>query len=1607
MVSLQGLKYEYFDNDTAAFKAYLLSKVAEAEPGRLGLAAFVAAFTDAGKLTGGTTEADNVFGTSGNDVILAGLGNDVLSGGSGSDTYVYARGDGNDTISEGNWNGTNDQLVFSDINPADVRLVRNGADLTIVIPESAPGAGDAGSILVKDTLNDIYERGIEKIVFADGTTWTRAQIRVLLLEQAATAGNDTIAGFNVADVIAGGAGDDALNGASGDDTYVYARGDGNDTITEDNWNGTNDRLVFSDINPADVRLVRNGADLTIVIPESAPGAGDAGSILIKDTLNDIYERGIEKVVFADGTTWTRAQIRVLLLEQAATAGNDTIAGFNVPDVIAGGAGDDALNGASGDDTYVYTRGDGNDTITEDNWNGTNDRLVFSDINPADVTISFSGTDLLITIVESAPGAGDVGSILIKSTLGTPYEQGVERIVFADGTTWDSAQIRAQAIASARTVGNDIITGFGTGDTYAGGKGNDIIDGGAGNDTYVYARGDGNDTITEGNWSGTNDQLVFSNINPADVRLVRNGTDLTIVIAESAPGAGDAGSILIKDTLDGTYERGVEKIVFADGTIWTRATYVGLLLDQSGTSGNDTINGTSNADLIAGGLGDDALNGKGGNDTYVYARGDGNDTITEDNWNGTNDQLVFSDINPADVRLVRNGADLTIVIPESAPGAGDAGSILVKDTLNDIYERGIEKIVFADGTTWTRAQIRVLLLEQAATAGNDTIAGFNVADVISGGAGDDALNGASGDDTYVYARGDGNDTITEDNWNGTNDQLVFSDINPADVRLTRNGADLTIVIPESAPGAGDAGSILIKDTLNDIYERGIEKVVFADGTTWTRAQIRVLLLEQAATAGNDTIAGFNVGDTISGGAGDDALNGASGDDTYVYARGDGNDTITEDNWNGTNDQLVFSDINPADVRLTRNGADLTIVIPESAPGAGDAGSILVKDTLNDIYERGIEKIVFADGTTWTRAQIRVLLLEQAATAGNDTIAGFNVADVISGGAGDDALNGASGDDTYVYARGDGNDTITEDNWNGTNDRLVFSNINPADVTLVRNGTDLTILIAESAPGAGDADSILVKDTLDSPYERGIEKIVFANGTTWSRADMIANVAYIAGSDGNDTITGTAGSDSQIRAGLGNDALNGLAGSDTYVYRLGDGNDVITEVTSGTDVDTLAFADLNLADIRFERPSGNTSDVVIRVLQNGETITLKNQFNQAGGIERITFADGTVLGGNDWSLDTYLQGKVVIYGTSGNDILAGTNGNDVFIGGLGDDRFNSGAGSDTYIYASGDGSDYIDDESGSTTDIDIVKLTDLNVGDVTFSRSGTHVKITVNSTGHVITLDEQLYSATANWGVEQIEFANGTTWNRDQIKDAAWIRGTSGNDTLSGTSGNDTFAGGLGDDRFNSGAGSDTYIYASGDGSDYIDDESGSTTDVDVVRFTDLNVGDLTFSRSGVHATIKVNSTGHVITLDEQFYSATANWGIEQIQFADGTVWDRAQIQAAAWIRGTTGNDTLGGTGANDTLFGDAGNDTITTGAGNDIIVFKPNFGIDTITDFQAGAGSVDVLEFDNSLFADFEDVLAAAAQVGNDTVITHDAGNTITLKNVALANLHQDDVRFIA
>jgi serralysin len=114
----------------------------------------------------------------------------------------------------------------------------------------------------------------------------------------------------------------------------------------------------------------------------------------------------------------------------------------------------------------------------------------------------------------------------------------------------------------------------------------------------------------------------------------------------------------------------------------------------------------------------------------------------------------------------------------------------------------------------------------------------------------------------------------------------------------------------------------------------------------------------------------------------------------------------------------------------------------------------------------------------------------------------------------------------------------------------------------------------------------------------------------------------------------------------------------------------------------------------------------------------------------------------------------------------------------------------------------------------------------------------------------------------------------------------------------------------------------------------------------------------------------------------------------------------FMTGGSGADTLGGGGGNDFLRGLAGNDSLSGGVGNDTFVFNVGFGKDTITDFTAGAGVADVIEFHDSMFANFAAVQAASTQVGADVQITIDAATSILLKSITLANLVQDDFRFL-
>ena len=118
-------------------------------------------------------------------------------------------------------------------------------------------------------------------------------------------------------------------------------------------------------------------------------------------------------------------------------------------------------------------------------------------------------------------------------------------------------------------------------------------------------------------------------------------------------------------------------------------------------------------------------------------------------------------------------------------------------------------------------------------------------------------------------------------------------------------------------------------------------------------------------------------------------------------------------------------------------------------------------------------------------------------------------------------------------------------------------------------------------------------------------------------------------------------------------------------------------------------------------------------------------------------------------------------------------------------------------------------------------------------------------------------------------------------------------------------------------------------------------------------------------------------------------------------------------GDDGNDFLAGGGGRDTLSGGAGfdvlaggrsHDRLYGGLGNDQFVFAPGDGSDVVYDFKAG-GVEDWINLRASGLDTFEQIRAAATDVGANCVIQIDAVTKVTLVGVHEAKLTMADFGF--
>jgi hypothetical protein len=107
----------------------------------------------------------------------------------------------------------------------------------------------------------------------------------------------------------------------------------------------------------------------------------------------------------------------------------------------------------------------------------------------------------------------------------------------------------------------------------------------------------------------------------------------------------------------------------------------------------------------------------------------------------------------------------------------------------------------------------------------------------------------------------------------------------------------------------------------------------------------------------------------------------------------------------------------------------------------------------------------------------------------------------------------------------------------------------------------------------------------------------------------------------------------------------------------------------------------------------------------------------------------------------------------------------------------------------------------------------------------------------------------------------------------------------------------------------------------------------------------------------------------------------------------------------GSAQLGSSGA-DTLVSTSGNDLLMGQGGSDTFSFLANFANDVISDFAVSGTGHDVINFrGNAVLSTFASVRSHAVQSGSSVVISQDASNTLTLKNVNLSSLNAADFLF--
>lgn len=1418
---------------------------------------------------------------------------DTLTGGAGDDTYLINENSG--------------MVIIQDTSGNDVIQLGEGIDLGSLVVSFNP-ANHNGQIRIeyqdsKGQASAVFlntNSSVKAIRSATGEIAISDLARYVTSQVNGTSGSDILVtglgpqivnGNNGDDLLAGGVGRDTLSGGAGSDLLVG--GDGNDIIT--------------DFTQSNVLVGGIGHDFVSGNGELFGGSGN-------DTVDGFG-------LIDAGTGNDSLTIRT-------TSGGSSAPQVYSALVFGRGYGHDVLtNGGSGN-AYILLR----DLMPEDivilgmptdrgtpsmilQVKGTEDRLVGIDnikrIEFADGSF-WAAEDMYREAVAPEGSAGD------DALMGTAR---ADEILGLAGNDYINAG-----------AGNDVVQGGAGRDTLLGGAGNDqlegsdssidFLSGGTGEDTYTLRRGQGVDYVLEVGPVNRNGYAEFSSdpvlgngfssgsvaapdgsatlirvdsdIAPEEVSVLRNGHDLFLQITDAA--TGQVSRLVVTNWLMRSDEAGPLRVCFADGTEWGEA----VLLEKVGSTysmeeGNgragklvygsptdDTLTGTAAADTLYGYAGDDVLEGGAGNDvlvggeghnTYLFGFGSGNDRINSyDHAASEQDVIQLKEgVRDQDVSISfgQNG-ELVLTL------AGGNDSLSLSNWRTSDTQHRISALRFADGHVLSLSgdPHGPLVLTDEANAHesgghyDDLIYGMAGNDIVDGGIGDDQLHGGAGDDRLSGGAGSnrlegglGNDVLiseASDRYHGTTDTIV----------LGRNtGQD---VVSFSGSVARLAGSLIV-EFQSDVAADDV-RVGLVGQPEFTSTNIVNIRLSLSVNGGDTQLLGIPLQLDL-------ASNLATLPVTVVFADGQ--------EWAGT-DILQKALVNRQ----------------------GDWGNFYAGDNNHPTELRGGQAADYMVGLTEAEAMIghdgRDWLIGGGGNdrlygdEGDDILLGGTDDDLLAGGLGNDTLRGGTGHNIYVFERQFGYDSLTLDaqehatlQFNGTiTAKDVMFQVSGKDliVTLAgESGNQLHITGALSVVDLGSVGGIMARCNL--------EAIQFGDGERWSANEILNHLGFYTATDdvlvqqggnylvsgglGDDALTGGNAND-QLNGGDGNDALTGSAGNDlllggvgndSYYFNAGDGTDEIRDTGSSADSrDTLIFGRGILSSDVTQRVQGN--DIILTVNSDRGAVTIRGGLTSDLAIERVLFADGTVLDSRTWQPLPALTlatgaGEVLLTREQQLSRL-------VFGDGVLPEQLKCTREDDNLVIAVADSSDRW-------------------VLQGWFRDSAPTVLVALFATGELWTADDLTRRASVLTGTAGADQLAAPTRIASTLSGAGGddkLAGGTKADVLLGGAGNDHLDGGFGSDRMQGGTGDDTYLVDNAN--DAIIEQEGEGRDRVI---------------SSISYTLAANTEGLTLIGD----SAVAGDGNELDNVIIGNALDNR-------LTGGQGNDTLDGSAGADYLAGGLGDDS---------------------------------------------------------------------------------------